>query len=249
MSEIIRLEALSAGYETKAVVSDVNISINRGEIVTIIGVNGAGKSTLLKTIAGILPRVAGKIIIDGTDIGDMDSQVLARKIAILLTDKINADYMTVSDIVATGRYAYTGRLGLLTEDDRKAISDALVMTDTSTLKDKLFDKLSDGQKQRVMLARAICQDTDIIVLDEPTSFLDIGYKIDIMTLLRELADKGITVIMTAHDLSLAGRVSDRVISIKDGRVDREGTAAELISDEYLCELFGVRIDKYKEFYG
>lgn len=248
MSEILRCEALVAGYNKKAIVSDVSFEVKSGEIATIIGANGAGKSTLLKTIAGLLPIVDGSINFDGQDMNAMSSKERAKKLSVLLTDRIHSDYMTCYDVVATGRYAYTNSLGVLSDEDKDAIDRAIADIDIESIKDNQFDKLSDGQKQRVMLARAICQNPKMIILDEPTSFLDIGYKIEIMTMLRKLASSGIAVLMTMHDLDIAKKVSDKVISIKNGRVDRIGTAEELFNDKYLCELFDVENEKYKQFY-
>lgn len=248
MKVVLECKSLTAGYNKKSVVSDVNVEINRGEIVTIIGANGAGKSTVLKTIAGLLPAIDGNILFDGKNLNDISSKEKARKLSVLLTDKINSDYMTCYDVIATGRYAYTNGLGMLSDDDRKAIDEAISEINIKEIQDKLFDKLSDGQKQRVMLARAICQKPEMIILDEPTSFLDIGYKIEIMSMLQKLVKNNITVLMTMHDLDIVKKVSDKIISIKDGKIDKIGMPDEIMNDDYLCELFGVDIDKYKEFY-
>lgn len=245
---ILKCNSLTVGYDRKAIVSDINIKINKGEIVTIIGENGAGKSTLLRTIAGFLPIIYGTVLIDEIELSTIPKKELSKKISVLLTDKIHSDFMTCFDVISTGRYAYTNGLGLLSSDDKEAIDNALIATDTKDLKDTLFDKLSDGQKQRVMLARAICQNPEIIILDEPTSFLDIGYKIEIMSILKDLSEKGITVIMTMHDLDIAKKISDKVISIKDGKIDRIGTTDELLSENYLCHLFNLNIEKYREYY-
>lgn len=248
MSYIVECKSLVVGYGNNQVVSDVNIKVNSGEIVTIIGANGAGKSTLLKTIAGLLPVMSGQILFDGKDMTDISAKEKARFLSILLTDKINSDYMNCYDVVATGRYAYTNGLGMLSEDDKEEIEKAINMIDIDSLRNQMFDKLSDGQKQRVMLARAICQNPRMIVLDEPTSYLDIGYKLEIITILRELSKKGIAVLMTMHDLDIAKKVSDTVISIKDGKVDKVGATEVVLSDDYLCELFNVDIKLYKEFF-
>lgn len=248
MSYIVECKSLVVGYGNNQVVSDVNIKVNSGEIVTIIGANGAGKSTLLKTIAGLLPVMSGQILFDGKDMTDISAKEKARFLSILLTDKIHSEYMNCYDVVATGRYAYTNGLGMLSEDDKEEIEKAINMIDIDSFRNQMFDKLSDGQKQRVMLARAICQNPRMIVLDEPTSYLDIGYKLEIMTILRELSKKGIAVLMTMHDLDIAKKVSDTVISIKDGKVDKVGVAEVVLSDDYLCELFNVDIKLYKEFF-
>lgn len=246
---ILQCNSLAVGYSDDALVSNINFEVNSGEIVSIIGVNGAGKSTLLKTVAGLLPAIDGNVFFDRKDLLEIPSKDRAKNLSILLTDKINADYMTCYDVVATGRYAYTNGIGLLSKDDKEAILEAMKAIDIESIQDKLFIKLSDGQKQRVMLARAICQKPKMIILDEPTSFLDIGYKIEIMSILKEMANNNIAVLMTMHDLDIAKKVSDKVISIKDGKIDRIDTPDEMINEKYLCQLFGVESDKYKEFYG
>lgn len=249
MKVVLECKSLTAGYNKKAVVGDANFKVNRGEIVTIIGANGVGKSTLLKTVAGLLPVIDGDILFGDKKLVDISSREKAKKLSVLLTDKINSDYMTCYDVIATGRYAYTNGLGMLSEDDKKAIDEAISEINIREIQDKHFDKLSDGQKQRVMLARAICQKPEMIILDEPTSFLDIGYKIEIMSMLKKLASNNIAVLMTMHDLDIVKKVSDKVISIKEGKIDKIGTPDEIINDDYLCELFGVDINKYKDFYG
>ena len=249
MSSILSVESLTAGYGKISIVKDVTFEVQAGEIVTMIGINGAGKSTLLKTVAGLLPIMQGNIFIEGKNLNEIPSKERAKKLAVLLTDKIHSDYMTVYDVIATGRYAYTGNLGILSEEDQKKVEEAIELMNLTSMKEKLFDKLSDGQKQRVMLARAICQETKIIILDEPTSFLDIGYKIEIMSMLKNLASKGIAVLMTLHDLEIARQVSDSVISIKNGCIHKIGSPEELLSDSYLCQLFDVDENLYQKFYG
>lgn len=249
MSIVLQCKSLTAGYDKKAVVSDVNFEINSGEIVTIIGANGAGKSTLLKTVAGLLPIVAGEIVFDGKNLKDISSKEKAKNLSVLLTDKIHSDYMTCYDVIATGRYAYTNGLGVLTDEDKAAIEKAIMAVDIDGIRNQMFDKLSDGQKQRVMLARAICQEPKLIILDEPTSFLDIGYKIEIMSVLKNLAQTGIAVLTTMHDLDIARKVSDRAVAIKDGKVDKIGNASELFDEDYLCNLFGVDVKRYREFFN
>lgn len=251
MSDIIlSCENLSVGYEKKVVAGGISFTLHAGEIMAVIGANGAGKSTLLRTVAGLLEAVSGTVSIDGERIEQINKGVLAKKLAILLTDKIESEYMTCEEIVATGRYAYTGALGILTEEDKVAIEEAMATIDILPLRDSLFSKLSDGQRQRVMLARAISANPKIIILDEPTSFLDIGYKIEIMKALKDLArEKGIAVLMSMHDIELVGKIADTVMSIKDGKVDRIGGVTDILTEEYVSQLFGVDIHKYREYYG
>lgn len=249
MSAVLRCSSLTVGYDGNPVVNGVNFEIHSGEIVTIIGANGAGKSTLLKTTAGLLPKLDGSIELNGKELITINPKERAKKMSVLLTDKIHSEYMTCYDVVATGRFPYTNGLGMLSGGDKEAIKEAISAMNIEDIQDKLFDKLSDGQKQRVMLARAICQKPEIIILDEPTSFLDIGYKIEIMSQIKKLAEKGISVLMTMHDLDIAKKVSDKVISIKDGKVDRIGASKDLFEEDYLCRLFEVDREAYQTFFG
>lgn len=246
---ILKCESLSVGYHHKAIVENISFQVHRGEIVSIIGQNGVGKSTLLKTMAGLQPPVSGRVFLGNRELSKVSGNEKARRMSILLTDRLQGEYLSCYEVVATGRYAYTNRLGMLSKEDQIAIRDAMEVIDIVELKDRQFEQLSDGQKQRVMLARAICQKPEIVILDEPTSYLDIGYKIEIMMLLRRLANQGIAILMTMHDLELAAKISDRVICMKDGCVEKTGNASDVFQKEYLCNLFDVNIQEYKEFYG
>jgi len=246
---LLHTEDLAVGYEGKAVVENVNTDVHEGEIVTLIGPNGAGKSTILKTVGGLIPRISGKIYIDGKE-PVYASGEMARTMAVLLTDRIHAEYMSAAEVVAGGRYPYTGRLGILRDKDYEAVDRAMEIIGVDELADENFNHLSDGQKQRVMLARALCQEPKLMLLDEPTSYLDIGYKIELLGKLRELADeRGIGVIMTMHDYELARNIADTVVSVKDGRTERSGDPKEMLKSDHICSLFGVDRDRYDRFFG
>lgn len=233
-------QAMSVGYQGKALIKDMNIGIKRGEIITLIGPNGAGKSTILKSIARELSLIGGTVYLDSKVLAKMSREELARKMAVVFTDKLRTEMMTCEDVVATGRYPYTGKFGILSEQDHRIVKEAMELVHVTEIREQDFVRISDGQKQRVMLARAICQEPEIILLDEPTSFLDIKYKLEFLTLLSELRKKKqLTVIMSLHELELAAGVSDKVLCIKGEHIDKFGTPGEIFTPEYLCRLFDI----------
>ena len=162
----IRMDELSVGYNGKALIRDICIDINKGEIVTLIGPNGAGKSTILKSITRQLALISGKVIFDDKNLKTISPRDLSQKMAVVLTERLKTDLLTCYDIVASGRYPYTGKLGLLSEEDERMVDEAMAVVHATELGPKDFNAISDGQRQRVLLARAICQDPEIIVLDE-----------------------------------------------------------------------------------
>ena len=163
---------MSVGYHKCPLIEDIEIGLEKGEILTLIGPNGAGKSTILKSIARQLALIDGVIYLDRQSIIQMSGEELSQKMAVVLTDKLKTEMMTCEDVVATGRYPYTGRFGILSESDYRVIEEAMDLVHVTAMKDQDFTRISDGQRQRVMLARAICQEPEIIILDEPTSYLD-----------------------------------------------------------------------------
>ena len=251
MNEIIlHTRNLTVGYGGKAVLRDLTFSVRPGEIVTIIGPNGAGKSTLLKSLARQLDPVAGAVFLGGEELSAMDGETLAKTLSILTTERLRAELMTCAEVAATGRYPYTGRLGILSEQDREVVREALALVHASELADLPFDRLSDGQRQRVMLARALCQEPEVLLLDEPTSFLDLRYKIEFLTTLKTLArEKRLAVIMSLHELDCAERVSDTVLCVRGGTVDRVGRPEEIFHSEYIEKLYGMEPGSYNAFYG
>ncbi len=231
---------LSAGYSGVPVVSDVNIGLQKGEVLTLIGPNGAGKTTILKNIIRQLEPIAGTIVINGRDIAALSGNELAKEMSVLLTERLKTEMMTCEEVVETGRYPYTGRLGILSEEDKRIVKESMEQVHAGSLAGSDFRKISDGQRQRVMLARAIAQEPEIIVLDEPTTFLDIRYQVELLSLLRKLCrTRGLSVIMSLHELDLAERVSDRVACVNDGRIVRFGTPDEIFHSGFVEKLFGL----------
>ena len=240
-------QKLAVGYDNSPLIENIDFSLKRGEILTLVGPNGAGKSTILKSIARQLSLVSGTIYLDKSDVVTMNGNEFAKKMAVVLTDKLKTELMTCYDVVATGRYPYTGRFGVLSDEDKKAVDEAMELVNVSQIKDKDFTKISDGQRQRVMLSRAICQQPEIIVLDEPTSYLDIKYKLEFLSILQRLKrQKNLTVIMSLHELDMAKRVSDHIMCIDGRYVDRYGTPEEVFTDQYVSGLFGITAGSFDE---
>jgi len=236
----ISMDKLAVGYNGKAIIKDICIDINKGEIVTLIGPNGAGKSTILKSITRQLSLIGGKVWFGEKNLHKMSSKEVSTKMAVVLTERLKAELMTCYDIVASGRYPYTGKLGRLTEEDERKVDEAIAAVHAAEIGPKDFNAISDGQKQRILLARAICQDPEIIVLDEPTSFLDVRYKLELLSILRNMAKKkGITVIMSLHEIDLAEKISDKIICVKGDRIYRYGTPEEIFSEEMIRELYSI----------
>lgn len=233
-------DGLSVGYNGNAVVSRIKCGISKGEILTLIGPNGAGKSTVLKSIARQLSVIEGSVFLDGKDLSLMSSKEVSTRMAVLLTERMKSEMMTCGDVVATGRYPYTGYFGVLGKEDKQAVRDAMELVKVADLADRDFTEISDGQRQRVMLARAIAQEPEIIILDEPTSFLDIRHKLEFLSVLEKMKDeKNVTVVMSMHELELAGRISDKILCLKGEYADRFGTPQEVMDKEYIRELFGI----------
>ena len=231
---------LTVGYDGKPLIRDITIGISRGEIVTLIGPNGAGKSTILKSITRQLKAIGGTVALDGQNLSGLSHKELATRMAVVLTQRMKPELMTCRDIVATGRYPYTGRLGLLTKQDEEKVSEAMETVHALELSHRDFNAVSDGQRQRILLARAICQEPEIIILDEPTSYLDIRHKLELLSILRSMAkEKGITVIMSLHEIDLAQKISDKIICVKGDTIGSYGTPEEVFDEEKIRQLYNI----------
>lgn len=249
MSICFKTKDLAVGYQGRALIRDISLEICPGEIITLIGPNGSGKSTILKTITKHLASIKGAVYIGQDELGRMSYQDLAKKVAVVLTDRIKPELMTCRDVVAAGRYPYTGKMGILTAQDEEKIDEAMEKVHALELSDKSFDAVSDGQKQRIMLARAICQEPRIIVLDEPTSFLDIRHKIELLNILKDMArNQGTTVIMSLHEIELAYKMSDRIICVKGDHISHFGTVEEIFREELIKELFGLDEETFRMYF-
>ena len=231
---------LTVGYDGKPLIRDITIGIARGEIVTLIGPNGAGKSTILKSITRQLKAIGGTVALDGQNLSGLSHKELATRMAVVLTQRMKPELMTCRDIVATGRYPYTGRLGLLTKQDEEKVSEAMETVHALEVSQRDCNAVSDGQRQRILLARAICQEPEIIILDEPTSYLDIRHKLELLSILRSMAkEKGITVIMSLHEIDLAQKISDKIICVKGDTIGSYGTPEEVFDEEKIRQLYNI----------
>lgn len=233
-------DQLSVAYGERTIVKNLSIHIPDKKITTIIGSNGCGKSTLLKAITRIIAQQAGTVLLDGEDIAKKHTKELARKMAILPQSPESVGGLTVGELVSYGRFPYQKGFGRLTKRDFEVIDWALEATGTMDFKFRPVDALSGGQRQRVWIAMALAQETDIIFLDEPTTYLDMAHQLEVLELLQELnQNEGRTIVMVLHDLNQAARFADHLIALKAGEIVRAGTCEEVIQREVLREVFQI----------
>lgn len=245
-----RTEKLAVGYRGRTLIRDIDISVGEGKILTLIGPNGAGKSTILKTLIRRLPRIGGTVIISGKELHAFHAGELARQMAVVLTDRIRPELITCREVVAMGRYPYTNAVGRLTTADEKAVEAALRKVHAESLADKEFSTLSDGQCQRILLARALCQEPQILVLDEPTAYLDIRFKMEFLDILRQMARmEGLTVVMSLHEIDLAAKISDYLICVRGDTIAASGKPEDILKKGAIEELFGLSRGSYNRLYG
>ena len=241
---------LTVGYDGKPLIKEINIQLNKGEILTLIGPNGAGKSTILKSITRQLKTLGGTVYLEQEMMEKMSNKEVSRKLAVVLTERMRPELMTCQDVVATGRYPYTGTLGILSSKDKQKVKWAMETVHAWDLKDRDFTAISDGQRQRILLARALAQEPEIIVLDEPTSFLDIRHKQELLSILKKMVlENQLTVIMSLHELDLAQKVSDKVICVHGEYIEKYGTPEEIFTSDYIRELYGITKGSYNANFG
>jgi iron complex transport system ATP-binding protein len=249
MGEYFKTEGLSVGYNGRILIDDINIALEEGKILTLIGPNGAGKSTILKTVTKQLEKIGGSVYIGGCELYSMQPKMLAQNMAVVLTDRIRPELMTCAEVVAMGRYPYTNMFGKLTREDEKAVNDALAMVHALELARQDFMTLSDGQRQRIMLARAICQEPKILVLDEPTAYLDIRYKVELLEILQELArTKKATIVMSLHEIDLALKASDYIICVGDNKITAFGTPEDVVREMSIEKLYGMETGSFRKWF-
>ena len=241
MESAIRTDHLAVGYDTAIIVPDFDVAFERGRVTSIIGANGCGKSTVLKAIGRIIPSAGGTVIINDTDIADLKSTEIARQMAILPQTPSAPGTLTCTELVSYGRFPYQRGFGKLTKEDKAIVEWALAETNMYEFRDREIAYLSGGQRQRVWIAMALAQQTGIILLDEPTTYLDLCHQLEVLELLKKLnEEEGSTIIMVLHDLNLASRYSDALLAMKSGQVYAYGTALEVLTADMLAECF--RID-------
>lgn len=234
----ITLSHLSVGYKIgHAVVSDINLTLQSGKLASLIGANGVGKSTLLKTLTGFLPKLEGSLLLDGKDISEFSQRALARQTSIVLTQKPEVQNLTVEEIVGLGRSPYTGFFGKLHANDQQIVDESITAVGIQKLKNRMIQTLSDGERQKVMIAKALAQQTPVIFLDEPTAFLDFSSKVETFQLLQRMAhEMGKLVLLSTHDLELAVRFSDTLLQVN-------GDGLRTVSNEEVTHQMQMIINK------
>ncbi|MCX7541015.1 ABC transporter ATP-binding protein [Corynebacterium antarcticum] len=231
---------IDVGYRDQRVISGLDIDIPRGAVTSVIGPNGCGKSTLLKALCRLLPLRAGEVTIDGTPLSRVPSRVLARRLGVLPQNPVAPEGVLVADLVVLGRHPHRSWIRQWAADDDDAVREALELTGVADLADRAVDSLSGGQRQRVWLSMALAQQTDILLLDEPTTYLDLAHSLDVLDLIDSMqADHGRTVVMVLHDLALACRYSDNLVVMRDGAVVAQGDPADIVTEELLDSVFGL----------
>jgi iron complex transport system ATP-binding protein len=237
---ILRTDKLAVGYGKKTVVGGIDIALLKGQFVCLLGPNGCGKSTILKTIVRMLMPLGGEVFISDQAISKMSNQDMAKMTAVVLTDPVSAGLLTAYDVVMLGRHPHTGFTGRPTAHDGEKVIEVLGMVNAETIAHRYFGELSDGEKQKVLLARALAQEPQLIVLDEPTSHLDARHRIEVMLILRQLSrDRGVTVIASLHDIDLAMKACDVAILVKDERILACGTPEDVLNEKLVTQLYGL----------
>ncbi|MFJ8046495.1 ABC transporter ATP-binding protein [Streptomyces luteogriseus] len=231
---------VTVGYGGRAVIDELDVAIPPGVITTIIGPNGCGKSTLLKTLSRLLKPAAGSVVLDGEDIGRLRTRDVAKKLGLLPQAPVAPEGLTVADLVARGRHPHQSWLRQWSSDDADVVERALAMTGVSDLADRPVDALSGGQRQRVWISMTLAQGTDLLLLDEPTTYLDLAHALDVLDLVDDLHESGCTVVMVLHDLNLATRYSDNLVVMREGSILAQGHPRDVITAELLYEAFGLR---------
>ncbi len=250
MDSILKAESLTVGYDKKSVVSGIDIDALKGQVICLLGPNGAGKSTILRTLSGLLAPVSGRVEICGADISERNSRERAKNLSVVLTAQNVPSLLTAFEVAAMGRTPYTDFLGRLTDEDREIVAAALETTGAADLSDRYFSQLSDGEKQKVMIARALAQQPRLIILDEPTSHLDIKHKIEVMRVINRLSnEKGITCILSLHDIDLALKCCRTVMLVSGGKIVACGSPEEVASEGAINSLYAITGASYNELSG
>ncbi|PVC91060.1 ABC transporter ATP-binding protein [Streptomyces sp. CS131] len=242
VKDVPRLAArdITVGYGDRTVIDQLDVAIPPGVITTIIGPNGCGKSTLLRTLTRLLKPTGGTVVLDGEDIGTLRTKDVAKKLGLLPQAPVAPEGLTVADLVARGRHPHQSWLRQWSSDDADVVRRALAMTGVADLADRTVDSLSGGQRQRVWISMTLAQGTDLLLLDEPTTYLDLAHAIDVLDLVDDLHESGCTVVMVLHDLNLATRYSDNLVVMRGGAVLAQGHPRDVITAELLHEAFGLR---------
>jgi len=237
---LLRAEGLTLAYGDRAVVHELDLVIPRGRVTAVVGANGCGKSTLLRALARLLGPRAGTVLLEGQPIARLPTKEVARRLGLLPQSPVAPDGLAVEDLVARGRYPHQGPFRQWSARDEAAVEAALAATATTALRDRPLDELSGGQRQRAWIAMTLAQETEIVLLDEPTTFLDLAHQVEVLDLLGELvAEHGRTVVMVLHDLNQACRYADHLVAMRNGRVYATGAPADVVDAALVAEVFGL----------
>jgi len=234
---------LNIGYDDRLIVKDLNIAIPQGKITALVGANGSGKSTILKTMARLMNPSQGSVLLDGKSIHKQSTKEVAKQLAILPQNPTAPDGLTVAELVSYGRFSYQKGFGSMSKEDRSIVQWSIEATGMSEFGDRPVDQLSGGQRQRAWIAMALAQETDILFLDEPTTFLDMAHQLEVLHLLQKLnSSNNRTIVMVVHDLNHASRYAHHMIAIKSGLVVGEGSPVEVITPEIMRKVFNIEAD-------
>lgn len=233
-------ENLTLAYEGTIIIRDLNLSIPKGKITALVGANGCGKSTLLRGLARLLKPMGGTVYLDGTSISNLSAKTVAQQLGILPQSPVAPEGLTVRDLVAQGRYPYQNWLQQWSGNDERIVQQALEITDLLPLAGRSLNTLSGGQRQRAWIAMALAQDTNILLLDEPTTFLDLAHQIEVLDLLYELnQNQGRTIVMVLHELNQACRYADYLVAVKEGCIFSAGEPKQVMTEEMVRSVFGL----------
>ncbi|HWG94910.1 MAG TPA: ABC transporter ATP-binding protein [Mycobacteriales bacterium] len=236
----LRAQGVVLGYDDRVVVDGVDLVVPAGQVTVVVGANACGKSTLLRGVARLLAPRGGSVLLDGRDVHRTATREVARRLGLLPQTPVAPDGVTVGDLVARGRTPHQRWWQQWSAEDERAVREAMAATGVDGLADRLVDELSGGQRQRVWLATALAQETEVLLLDEPTTYLDLAHQVEVLELVAELnATRGRTVVMVLHDLNHAARYAGHVVAMKDGRVVAEGPPAEVVTEELVADVFGL----------
>lgn len=231
---------VTLGYGDRTVIRELDLQVAPGRITAIVGANGSGKSTLLKAMARLLTPQSGRVLLDGRDIHAMPTKEVARVLGLLAQSPIAPEGIIVSDLVGRGRHPHQGMFARWSEADDRAVAEALLVTDTTDLADRPVDELSGGQRQRVWIAMVLAQQSDLLLLDEPTTFLDVAHQVEVLDLLTDLNRRsGTTIAMVLHDLNLAARYADQLVAVHDGKVYAQGAPRDVLTAQTVADVFGL----------
>ncbi len=247
---VLSANDLCVGYGKKTVLENVRLEFVKGEFISLLGPNGAGKTTLLRTLSRHLAPLGGEVVLGGVELGKIVQQDLAKTMSVVLTEKVVPPLLRVFDFVAMGRYPHTGWRGRLTDKDNQVVMEALAMVQAGELVYRDLDTLSDGERQKVYVARALAQQPEIILLDEPTMHLDLKHRMELMSILRRLCrDKGICVVASLHDVEIAAKISDKVALVKGGEIRAFGPPEDVLLDDTVADLYDFRNARFSRVLG